>query len=938
VRSTKPLSELYPAASPGTELEMKSPDPRKEAIAQLDGHVQLIACAGSGKTEVVARRVVNLLRPKSQGGGGFSPQNIIAFTFTEKAAGELKERIHTRCNEAFGEVVGLAEMYVGTIHGYCLELLKSEVPTYLKYEVLNEVQQILFIDRYSKATGLTASTTLTGVPLKRYVDTKNYSSSMSILREDRIANPEALEDCTVAAHFPSYEKQLHAKGYLDYSGILKEAVESLKSNPALRSRVKQTVRHVIVDEYQDVNPIQEAVVSALREQGAQICVVGDDDQTIYQWRGSEVDNILTFQKRYKNVFPYKLEENFRSSEGVVSVARDFVRSVAKRLPKEMKVTNAQSYDAGDIVALNFEDPNVEADYIAKTCRALRGQAIKDSGGEMRGISWSDMAILLRSVKKAALPIMQALSEAKIPFMVTGVSNLFDQLEAEAARQLFYFLAGSIEEPALTEAWESARLGLDAKALRAAVKSAAKARAEMQDAKVGQFKVYNLQRQFIAFIETAGLREERVPDGRGEVGFYNLGKFSQVISDFESIHFHSNPIEKYRTFAGFLEHHAENAYPEGWQENTYANPDAVRIMTVHQAKGLQWPAVFIPQLVRNRFPSRRMGGRTAWHLIPTAAFENVERYKGGVDDERRLFYVAATRAQKFLHMTWAPTPENSQAQRPSEFFEEVLASKYVKRKVTDYSARKKLPPKAKDSVANVVLSFSDVKYFFECPYQFKLRILYGFNAPLDEALGFGKSLHDVLAEVHKRALRGEKISSKEAEDLVARHLRVPYAYESLRDKMRAAAEVTVERYIDKNIAEFPNLEMSEQPIDIALGDGISVAGRIDLVKRIDTGEVTIVDLKSSDRAQSEQVTEAQLHIYALGYKELTGRSADYVQIYELDAQKQKTRSVDEAMLEDVKRDVRRAAMALRSNKLAPTPTKKTCGSCDYCKLCSHAMIA
>jgi hypothetical protein len=145
---------------------------------------------------------------------------------------------------------------------------------------------------------------------------------------------------------------------------------------------------------------------------------------------------------------------------------------------------------------------------------------------------------------------------------------------------------------------------------------------MTQADVGQFKVYNLQRQFIAFLEIAGLREEKVPKGNGEVVFYNLGKFSQAISDFERIHFHSNPVEKYASFAGFLRFHAEKAYPEGWQDNAFVSPDAVRIMTVHQAKGLQWPAVFIPQLVRNTFPSRAVGGRTAWHLIPQAALSMV----------------------------------------------------------------------------------------------------------------------------------------------------------------------------------------------------------------------------------------------------------------------------------------------------------------------------
>ena len=132
---------------------MKFTDAQQQAIDHVEGNLQLIACAGSGKTEVVARRVVTLLTPMKDGGGGCTPANIVAFTFTDKAAAELKERIHERCRETFGEMTGLAEMYVGTIHGFCLDLLKSEVPEYMKYEVLNEVQQTLFVDRHSKAVG-----------------------------------------------------------------------------------------------------------------------------------------------------------------------------------------------------------------------------------------------------------------------------------------------------------------------------------------------------------------------------------------------------------------------------------------------------------------------------------------------------------------------------------------------------------------------------------------------------------------------------------------------------------------------------------------------------------------------------------------------------------------------------------------------------------------
>lgn len=905
------------------------------AIKHIEGNLQLIACAGSGKTEVIAQRVVNLLRPAEFGGAGCSPENIIAFTFQDKAAAELKERIHTRCREQLGNITGLAAMYVGTIHGYCLELLKSEAPAYMKYEVLNEVQQILFVDRHSKASGLTQSTTLDGKALKRYTDTRHYVSALGILREDHATDPTKLAGNSVLANLPTYENLLHHKGYLDYSGILKEAVEELRSNAELRARLAARIRHVIVDEYQDVNPVQEAVVKELHTLGAHLCVVGDDDQTIYQWRGSDVQNILNFERRYEPVTQIRLEENFRSSEGVVTVARDFVRQIVRRLPKEMKATEAQAYEPGDIVALSFESPQEEADYIAKTCQMLRGVAINEEGSA-RGMSWSDMAVLLRSVRNDGGAIIEALDAAGVPYVITGMDNLFQKDEVEAARQLFYFLADEVDVEAVRRAWRSADLGLTNEALSRALAAADKARTDMKAAQVDRFKVYNLQRQFVAFLENIELREERVPGGRGEIVFYNLGKFSQAISDFESIHFHSNPVEKYRSFAGFLRHHAEHAYPEGWQESTVITPDAVRIMTVHQAKGLQWPVVFIPQLVKNRFPAKGGGGRTAWHLLPADAFANAARYRGGLEDERRLFYVAATRAQKFLHMSWAPHDGKRTAQAPSDFFNEMLASKYVKRRRQDYSERARAEPKPKASVANVTLSFSDMKYFFECPYQFKLRILYGFNAPLHEGLGFGKSLHDALAEVHARALNGEEISPDEAELLVERHMRVPYAYPALRVELDSAAKNIIKAYLRKNAPTFHNIEFSEKVIEIALGDGVTVAGRIDLVRRIDTGEVTIVDLKSSDRAQAEAVTETQLHIYALGYRELTGRDADYVEIYELDEQKQKTRSVDDDFIGDVKRDVRMAAASLRQNHLPVKPGRKTCGQCDYCNLCSASI--
>ena len=266
-----------------------------------------------------------------------------------------------------------------------------------------------------------------------------------------------------------------------------------------------------------------------------------------------------------------------------------------------------------------------------------------------------------------------------------------------------------------------------------------------------------------------------------------------------------PSEKYTAFAGFLEHGAENAYPEGWQENEHASPDAVQIMTVHQAKGMQWPVVFVPALLKNRFPAKKPGGRTEWHLLPREGVKRQARFEGTIEDERRLFYVAMTRSQKFLHFTWAPVPGHRWFQLQSEFWDDILVSKYVKRKRSDYSARKRLAPQPRRGVANVVFSFSELKYFFECPYQFKLRVLCGFNAPIAPALGYGKSLHDALAEVHARAIRGDFVDVAEVPNLVNTHLHTPYASTKLRKDLEGAAERVLQHYVQDNAEEFNQIE-------------------------------------------------------------------------------------------------------------------------------------
>lgn len=775
---------------------MKLTRSQRDAIEHGGANLQLIACADSGKTEVVARRVVHLLDPKKA--DSLQPANIVAFTFTDKAAAELKERIVARTKESLGDIHGLAEMFVGTIHAFALELIKSEVPKYLKFEVLNEVQQGLFVDRHSKQSGLTASTDLKGKPLRRYIDTRNFITALSILREAELDDTR-LAGCSVFEELETYSNLLDNRSYLDYSSILEALVDVLTNDGALRERLAARIKYVIVDEYQDVNPVQEAIVWSLHDLGARVCVVGDDDQTNYQWRGSDVKNILEFTQRCPSVDQIPLNENFRSSEGIVKTARPFIEKNNDRLQKAMQPAGGQIYESGDIVALSFDSPEEEARHVVETVQSLRGVAFRDDGDE-RGLSWSDMAVLLRSVRKNAEPITDALRAAGVPFIVSGMNNLFGTAEAEAARQLFYFIGDrdDVDESDVEQAWTDVGLGLDAQELSDAVKKVVAAKAALTDPNQKRWGQYSIQRVFINFLEEAGIREERIPGGRGEVVLYNLGKFSQLISDFESIHYHSKPVEKYAAFADFLQYRAEDAYPEGWQDNQYASPDAVRIMTVHQAKGMQWPVVFVPALLRNRFPAPKIGGRNVWHLIHRDGVHGQPRFEGTIEDERRLFYVAMTRSQKFLHLTWAPIAGlNNRYARKSEFWDDVLVSKHVKRRVPDYTRRKRLPPTPRGSIANVVFSFSDLKYFFECPYQFKLRVLYGFNIPIHEALGYGKSLHDALAEVHARAIQSDIADDAEVPRLVDTHLHVPYAYPSLREQLEAAATRVLRDYMNDN---------------------------------------------------------------------------------------------------------------------------------------------
>ena len=896
---------------------------QKQAIDTLDQNLQIIACAGSGKTQVISQRVVNILKSQED----ITPGNIVAFTYTEKAAAELKYRILKLCKEQLGEVKGLAEMYVGTIHSWCLKVLQAHIFDFQKFSILDEIKLRLFVDRHYKKIGMVE------LEMQRYKDTLHFISLMTIIRESDIEDGTDIP-LEIQSALKKYEKCLTDYCYFDFTMIMTQALAHLKNNTDFRQNLQSTIKYLIVDEYQDVNPVQEKLIYEIYQFGANICTVGDDDQTIYQWRGSDIENILLFSRKYQNVKSIRLEDNFRSSKGIIQTSVNVIRNNGLRLPKSMNASGHQQYERGDLLFHEFSNVEEESQYIASTIRNLRGHFFQDKmNGAPRGLDYSDFAILLRKWKKAN-PIIEALKKADIPFIVAGVNNLFDQPEVQAARAIFLYLGKQIDTDTLKEFWLDLSPKIDKKQLELAIRFLNKKSPQ----NLSFYDTFNLQDIFKKFLHEGGIREacfedrqqnETAGNSHQEIVFYNLGMFSQVIDDFETIHFMNRPKNKITNFLNFLKYSADDYYPEGWLHNTYKTPNAVQIMTIHQSKGLEFPAVFIPGMNRNYLPSSKRGGKSVWHFLDKSLIKGQKRYEGSVEDERRLLYVAMTRSQKFLFISRAP--DGRLQQKESAFCAEIRNSDFIFSSSTrNFSEREKLTPACKPETDTIELNFTVLKTFFECPYCFKFLCMYGFKPPLDSRMGYGLSIHNVLMEIHRKALDGQDIDLDSIPDLLQRHFHLPHALDSVIEDMRKKAGRCVDVYYKQNQADFNDILFSEKDIQLDLGDGILVNGRMDLIKKkqLDgTYQTTIIDFKSATETQLKTVSLAQLSLYALDYQALTGEKADFLQIYNLDDNTPQTEKLQEQDLEITRQSIIRAANRIRNNQL-----DETCGKTDCdCRL-------
>ena len=590
--------------------ESKSLTPAQEAaIAEINSNLQIIACAGSGKTEVIARRIANILESKEN----ILPESIVAFTFTEKAAENMKVRIAKALGKHQTEIT--EKMYIGTIHGFCYALLKNFAEDFRDFRILDTVKSHHFITRYYKDCGMS--------DLGLELHPRNVILFLQCVDKmiDAFDESELWAENQKAA-FEKYRKCLFSHRYIDFSFLIFEALQQIRSKPDVKKALSN-IRYLIVDEYQDVNDLQEKVISEIANAGANICVIGDDDQTIYQFRGSNAENMISFSKRYPHVKQVRLETNFRCSHRIVDIADTVISHNENRLDKKMQAGKRSEKSCTE--AIRYNSQSEEFAGIAHKIRELHHS----------GIPYGEISILVRKGKIIA-PITTALDSFEIPYETDSAEKFFSGSYFSRFATTLQLLV-DIDKSKLHDCWhdivESTLLTKGFKYLRSCARNGRMTLREILE----------------GFCEQITFIDDSIEDC--EERKENLAGITKILDDYDEIYGDWQLSARITGVLRFLAYQAEEEYKyHSFTLKDFSN-DMVQIMTVHKAKGLEFHTVFLPELMMREFPASNVGGKKYWHVLGGIFEENKSKYQGDLEDERKLFYVAVTRARQNLFMTY-----------------------------------------------------------------------------------------------------------------------------------------------------------------------------------------------------------------------------------------------------------------------------------------------
>lgn len=615
-------------------------DPQKEAVLHTDGPLMVLAGAGSGKTRVITHRIVHLIHQ------GVAPHNILAVTFTNKAASEMRERAValTRQFPPSNRAVLDSQPVVTTFHALGVRLLREF------HEAMGLRRHFTIYDRSDSQKAVKQAIEQAQYNPKEF-EPRKILSMISRAKGDAItrlgyadAAGSFLEE-VVAEVWGKYEDILHAEQALDFDDLLGKTLKLLEDNSVVRETLQKRYQYIHVDEYQDTNRVQFRIAELLTGDTHNICVVGDIDQNIYSWRGADIKNVMQFERHFPNATTILLEENYRSTQTIIAASNDIIKKNKNRVDKTVFTNNHEGEKITLYAGMTGYD---EAEYIALTARDLIADGADPSG----------IAVLYRTNFQSRA-LEEAFLNFEVPYQLLG-TKFFERKEVKDVLSYLRLALNPGSNADLTRVINEPARGIGKVTM---LKVVAGQRTDLNAGAAAKVKVFDDIMMDIAkaanekklsdtikfIMKRSGIEDKFKEEGTEEAmeRIENLRELVTLASRFDTI----DPQEA-------VELLLENAALQSDQDEIKDKEElnAVRLMTIHAAKGLEFPYVFISGLEQGLFPHER---------LDDGRIDN--------EEERRLFYVALTRAEKKLFLTYAHMRTVFGSQRvnvPSEFLNDI----------------------------------------------------------------------------------------------------------------------------------------------------------------------------------------------------------------------------------------------------------------------------
>ena len=643
---------------------------QREAVLHVDGPLLVIAGAGSGKTRVLTHRIAYLIAEQN-----VKPWNIIAITFTNKAAREMKSRIEN--------IVGTEcanDIWIGTFHSMCVRILRREI-TKIGYNsdfVIFDTSDVrTLIKECIKELNLDDK-----VYSDRYLAYEFSKAKNEMITVERFANMYASDTrmSTVARAYHLYQSKLVKNNALDFDDIINNTIKIFEENPEVLKVYQNKFQYILVDEYQDTNKAQDRLIMLLGEQHHNVFVVGDDQQSIYKFRGADITNILNFEKRFSNTKVIKLEQNYRSTESILKVANEVIKKNQGNVKKKLWTENE---DGTKPTLYQANDEYDEANYIVSNINYIKREEYA---------KYSDFAILYRTNAQSRA-FEDVLMREGIPYRVVGGQKFYERKEIKDILAYLRLVYNPNDNVSLKRIINEPKRGIG----KTTIDTIEQLSNELN---VSMFNIVNHVEQYGLTRAQAGLRQfaeliknlqsdtssiekltnrilketgymamlEADKSTESESRIENLGEFLNVVIEYENEEAESN-------LASFL----ENIALVTDLDNVEEEQDSVLLMTLHTAKGLEFPNVFLVGMEDGLFPSYRSIGEPAEE-----------------EEERRLFYVGITRAKEHLFLTCARCRTvfgSTSYNKPSRFLDEIpsdLLDGQIKKKESLFSMNDDLP--------------------------------------------------------------------------------------------------------------------------------------------------------------------------------------------------------------------------------------------------------